>query len=46
MPLRNLISRLYNHLAFTHILRWSLKRNVKRTWGLKCNCDGLSVSRV
>ena len=24
--------RLYVHLAFTYILRWSLERSVKRTW--------------
>ena len=24
--------RLYIHLAFTYILRWSLERSVKRTW--------------
>ena len=30
MPCRN-SCRLYIHLAF-HILRWSLKRSVKRTW--------------
>jgi hypothetical protein len=31
MPCRN-PRRLYTHLAFTYILRWSLKISVKRTW--------------
>jgi hypothetical protein len=31
MSCRNLC-RLYTHLAFTYILRWSLKQSVKRTW--------------
>jgi hypothetical protein len=31
MPCRN-PRRIYIHLAFTYILRWSLKRSVKWTW--------------
>ena len=54
MLCRNLC-RLYIHLAFTYILRWSLARCVKRTWTgsassthecLKWKGHGLSLSCV
>ena len=45
MPCRNQC-RLYIHPAFTYILRWSLKRSVKRTWtgsGFSTNESAWSV---